>query len=167
MELVDLISAATRVSQLAVFPVSASVVVLICARLYMYITGKIVTHATESAAAAFAFGFLAISIGILMSASREPAVTQIIPVALTFVGGIALYLVTGDKGQTSVVLSAVSSFAALLIAGSYLGYAERTNAESFIANRQYDLARQTALAELEFQINTQRRARGLNPINFD
>jgi thiol:disulfide interchange protein len=125
------------------------------------------TNLHESVGAAFGFGVLAMAVGIVMALSREAAVSNVVPAVLTFIGGIALYLVKDAGNRVSVVMVALSAFSVMLLFGTLAGSSMRLDAKQRVDAARYDLPSQTAKAELEFQINTERLFRGLDPITFD
>ncbi len=117
--------------------------------------------------AGFVFALLGIVMGMTMSASRTPAVGNVLPGALTFIGAVALFAVTREKADPPVVLSAVAGFAALFFLGTVLGAFERERALATAELRKWDVNRLTMEADVEFFIEGYRRARGLSPRQWE
>lgn len=116
---------------------------------------------------AFVFGLLALVAGIVTGSSRVAAVGQVLPAALSLIGGVALFLFSRAPGEMPILASAVASFAALLLLGIVLGSFERMRAEAYAEAQRYDMARLRAQADVEFFINGYRASRGLAPLTFE
>lgn len=113
--------------------------------------------------ACFVFGVLGIVIGITMGSSRTPVVDTVLPAALSFIGGVALFVITRDKSDFVIVSAAVVGFSVLMFVGTILGAFERNRA---IIQAKYDLKRLTWEAETEFAINAYRDSMGLAELDF-
>jgi hypothetical protein len=124
--------------------------------------------------AAFVFALLGVVTGFTMGASRVAVVASIVPAALTFIGGLALLIVTGRARSAEaapqpdgVTLGcAVVSFTLLLFFGLVLGAFERIRAEHETRNLAFDRERLLHEARVEFTTNAFRRSLGLAPRDF-
>lgn len=117
---------------------------------------------TGSVALSFVFGVLALSVGLLMSSARVDTVSAILPAALTFIGGIGIYLVTKEHKAAVSIGVIVVSFSFMLIAGATLGYHERYRSEQRANNDGYNIQTLKWKADVEYRINTYRAALGLD-----
>lgn len=124
--------------------------------------------------AAFVFALLGIVTGFTMGASRVAVVANIVPAALTFIGGLALWIVTRETkeatpphpGQVVAVACSVTSFTLMLFFGMVLGAFERNRAEYEARSQDLDHARMIREAEVEFLVNAYRATLGLGPRDF-
>jgi len=102
--------------------------------------------------AGFAFGLFGASIGLMLGASRDPAVTAIGPALITLAGGLAVYIFPAegagrtlfldvrdeDKAMTvrGLVFTAIAAIALSSATGAGFGAAMRSSQEAFL--REYD-----------------------------
>lgn len=117
-------------------------------------------------AVSLVFGGLALVMGLITGASRSAAVGDVIPAALAFIGGVALYVITQAKSERATALVAVVSFSVLLMLGVVLGSFERLRSVAYQEALKYDLQTLKAQADAEFAINGYRRSRGLPEISL-
>lgn len=126
-------------------------------------------HATS---AAFVFALLGIVTGLTMGASRVAVVANILPAALTFIGGLALWIVSRESkappapGQIALVATAIMAFVLMLFFGTVLGAFERNRALYQASRDSHDIQRLRHEADVEFAINAYRDALGLAPKDF-
>lgn len=128
------------------------------------ISGARIPFSSLHLGAMFLFGFLAFVIGLVMAASRVGAVADVVPGALTLIGGVALFLFNREAGDRLLVASAVFGFSAMLLFGTILGSYERERALRQAEWMAIDPQRLHALAEIEFFVNAFRKSRGLDPL---
>lgn len=114
--------------------------------------------------AMFLFGFLAFVVGLVMAASRVGAVGNVVPGALTLIGGVALFLFNREAVDRLLVAGAVFGFSAMLLFGTVLGSYERERALRQAEEAAVDPERLHDLAEVEFFVNAFRESRGLPPL---
>ncbi|WP_170460828.1 hypothetical protein [Ruegeria arenilitoris] len=115
------------------------------------------------AAIAVVFGSLALAAGVLLGASRESAADALIPALITFIGGIAVYLIGTTAANVLRIGVSVVCFSFLLIVGTTLGYYERYESDLQALEDQYDLRILKWKADVEYRINTYRKNKGLGP----
>jgi hypothetical protein len=121
--------------------------------------------------AAFVFAFLGIVTGLTMGASRVGVVANVLPASLTFIGGLALWIIARETkdgtpvtpAQIVVIGPAVISFMVMLFFGTVLGSYERNRAEFQATLDRIDPDRLRHEAEVEFIVNAYRSALGLPP----
>ena len=119
-----------------------------------------------AASAAFVFGAMGIVIGLTMGSSRTPVVATIVPATLTFIGSVALYLITREKADPVVVAPAVACFSLLMFTGTALGAYERGRSSVQAELNRYNLDLLTREADVEQAINIYRKTSGLPPLTF-
>ncbi len=110
------------------------------------------------------FGCLAGVIGLLMGSSRTAAAGNVLPVALTFIGGLAIFLITKEANKAVNVSASVLAFSLMLLFGTVIGSYERARATEQVALKTWDIERQKWLAQREFAINAYRDTLGLKPL---
>jgi hypothetical protein len=104
-------------------------------------------------------GFTGMVAGFLTGASREPAVTALIPAILTFVGLILVYMIGKSPLRSVISGFAVFVFSLELLVGSVLGTASRDRNDEYLAS--VDMQRKRA--DQEFAVRRYRSALGLPP----
>jgi hypothetical protein len=72
----------------------------------------------------FSFAMLGMSTGFSMGASRIPAVSTVVPAVLTFIGGLAIYLIN-EKGSNSLVGFCILALSITLMLGQIWGANQR------------------------------------------
>lgn len=117
--------------------------------------------------ASFVFGMFAFVFGLTMSASRTGAVANVVPAALTFLGGLALWLITKEKANAPVIAVCVLSFSAMFLFGTVSGSYERQRAIQASEKQRYDLKILKDKADAEYVINVYRKSKRLKPINLN
>ncbi|WP_299663044.1 hypothetical protein [uncultured Ruegeria sp.] len=110
------------------------------------------------------FGCLAGVIGLLMGSSRTAAAGNVLPVALTFIGGLAMFLITKESSQAVNVSASVLAFSLMLLFGTVMGSYERARASEQADLKTWEIERQKWLAQREFAINAYRNSLGLKPM---
>ena len=99
--------------------------------------------------AGFGFGLFGAAIGLMLGASRDPAVTAVAPALVTLAGGLAAYLFPASRAGTSLlgdvadeaerarftrgfVLTAISAISISAATGAGFGSAMRGETEAFL-----------------------------------
>ena len=106
-----------------------------------------------------------------MGASRVGVVANVLPASLTFIGGLALWIIARETkdgtpvtpAQIVVIGPAVISFMVMLFFGTVLGSYERNRAEFQATLDRIDPDRLRHEAEVEFIVNAYRSALCLPP----
>ena len=97
--------------------------------------------------------------GFITGLSRAPAVSALVPAALTLTGGVALYLIRKDRSQAVAVGLAIIAFSLNLLVGTNLGSVSRERVSAQKTSLEY-LRRQ---ADDEFLLLRHRKGLGLQP----
>src|SRR5262249_47419798 len=98
-------------------------------------------------------------VGYLSGASREPAVSALIPAVLTLVGGAGLYLVGKGPLRATQVAFILIVFASTLFLGANIGSQSRT--EAVAATESVESLK--AAADRDFLVGLYRKGLGLPP----
>ncbi|MEO1537172.1 MAG: hypothetical protein AAFR73_05520 [Pseudomonadota bacterium] len=167
MHLVDILSSAEKVGVAVLISSVLPFVFLIVTAVINSTRGKDESiQVWPILAASFVFGLFAFVFALTMSASRTGAVGQVLPAALAFIGGVALWVVTKKEGEPWVVFSSIVSFSALFLMGTVLGSYERQRAMRQSELSHYDLATLKSIADAEWAINIYRKSKGLEPVTL-
>lgn len=110
----------------------------------------------EAIGSSFVFGSLAFVVGLMVSGSRVSAVGAVLPGVLTFIGGVAMYLIVKETSRALIAGVAVFSFSMMLIVGSTFGYHQRSKSERQAVENAYNLEILKWQADVEYKINTYR-----------
>ncbi len=120
----------------------------------------------ETASISFVFASLGLVVGLLIGSARETAVGAIVPSLLTFIGGLAIYLITKETSKILTISASVLSISFALIVGTTLGYYERYASDQQMLLDRYNMATLKWQAQVEYRINTYRKAHKLPPVAF-
>ena len=157
----SLYTAFLKAASVSLLALAFALLVGITLWLYEQFRGQEVEAKAGSVALSFVFGVLALSVGLLMSSARGDTVGAILPAALTFIGGIGIYLVTKEHKAAVSIGVIVVSFSFMLIAGATLGYHERYRSDQRASIDEYNIQALKWKADVEYRINTYRAALGL------
>jgi hypothetical protein len=142
-----------------------SAVILLFRRTYADLT------VWESAAIFFALALLGVVTGYLTGLSRSSAVGAVIPAVLTLIGGLVLYLVTGDAPRARRMLTAASVVALMtnLLVGTLWGSLSRADPTTQGANLENDETLREAICykrlAFEIEVRETRAREGLPDVN--
>jgi hypothetical protein len=109
-----------------------------------------------------AFTMLGIVTGYLTGFSRQPAVGAVLPAALSFVGGLAVFLIGKESTNRTLVGACVFGFSLSLALGTGWGSVMRTYSEEYQRSEIY--LKQQALSEVLIQ--EFRDSLGLPPLDL-
>lgn len=98
--------------------------------------------------------------GYMTGSSRVSAISNLVPAALTLVGGIAVYVFTKGGKPSVMAAFAVINFSILTLVGTLIGGYERLQTEQV----QNSLAYQQNEIDKEFLIRRYRRGLGLEEV---
>jgi hypothetical protein len=163
---IDVLLALEKTAILAACAGGLSLLVFIALSALAASAPRVTVPVTAAVGASFIFGVLGSVIGTTMGSSITPVVGTILPAALTFIGGIALFVITRKEGDVVVVSAAVTGFSLLMFAGTVIGAFERNRAVVQADILKHDIQRQQWLADTEFAINAYRNALNLPQIEF-
>lgn len=162
----DVLLAAEKAGVLVLCSGLVAIVIFIFAASVAATTMREDESAGRVAGASFVFGLIGIVVGITMAASRSPAVGNVLPAAISFIGAAALWVITREKGHAVTVGAAVASFTLLLFTGTVIGAFERDRSLAQAAAADQDRFRLMQEADLELAVNAYRRSLGLPPLEF-
>lgn len=94
-----------------------------------------------------AFSMLGLVAGYLTGFSRESAVGAVLPAVLSFIGGLAVFLIGKDKAHRTTVSLSVLTFSLSLLLGTSWGSIMRDTAEEYKKSEIY--LKQRAFIEAE------------------
>jgi hypothetical protein len=114
-----------------------------------------------------AFGILGGTTGYLTGISRAPVVGAVIPALLTLVGGLALFEVSRNKDQQTIIALVIAVLASVLLVATQWGADDRVHADAaHQAHTERDLERHLShLAVIEQRVNEIRKLQGLPPLD--
>lgn len=162
----DVLLAAQKAGVLVLCSGVVALVVFIVAASVAATTMRNDEGAGRVAGTSFVFGLIGIVVGITMAASRSPAVANVLPAAISFIGAAALWVITREKGNAITVGAAVASFTILLFTGTVIGAFERDRSLAQASTAGYDRFRLMQEAEVEQAVNAYRNSLGLPPKDF-